>query len=107
MVPPAPARFSTGNGWPRFSWKRADRSRPRMSVAPPGTNATTMRAGFTGYAGSAASAGGAASVTAIKGGRRKAEGGRILAANGATARILIPVSPRDVAGFALLIRETF
>src|SRR5438067_12134248 len=48
MLPPAPARFSTMNGWPRISAIFGVTVRATMSVPPPGGNGTTTRIGLDG-----------------------------------------------------------
>ena len=45
ICPAAPPRFSTVNDWPRPCCKRSEKTRARMSVAPPAPNGTTT---FTG-----------------------------------------------------------
>ena len=43
--PAAPPRFSSVKGWPRFSARRLEKTRPRISVAPPAPNGTTTLTG--------------------------------------------------------------
>src|SRR5690554_4763936 len=50
MVPVAPGRLSTTNGWPSVSVNRLAITRATTSLEPPGGQVTTMRTGFTGYA---------------------------------------------------------
>ena len=46
MLPPAPGRFSTTNGWPSVSVSFCAVARARMSVVPPAGNGTTTRTGL-------------------------------------------------------------
>src|SRR5262245_47625872 len=50
IVVPAPGRFSTITCWPRVFDISAAVTREKVSVAPPGANATTRRTGFAGNA---------------------------------------------------------
>jgi hypothetical protein len=43
MLVVAPGRFSTTNGWPRYSESRGASTRAMMSVPPPGGKPTTTR----------------------------------------------------------------
>ena len=48
MLPPAPARLSTMNCWPKALVSSGASARARMSVVPPAANGTTMRTGLVG-----------------------------------------------------------
>jgi hypothetical protein len=48
MLPPAPARFSTTNGWPIASCRRLASARPTMSGVEPGGKVTTTLTGLEG-----------------------------------------------------------
>src|SRR5262245_33992437 len=50
IVVPAPGRFSTITCWPRVFDISAAVTREKVSVAPPGANATTRRTGLAGNA---------------------------------------------------------
>src|SRR5262245_49204087 len=56
IVVPAPGRFSTITCWPRVFVISAAVTRAKVSVAPPGANATTRRTGLAGKAWATASA---------------------------------------------------
>src|SRR5258706_16422097 len=47
-MPPAPARFSTTNDWPKLSLSLLATMRPSVSAVPPGAKGTTTRTGFAG-----------------------------------------------------------
>src|SRR5258706_11893756 len=48
MLPPAPARLSITNGWPRISPSFCPAMRAMMSVGPPGAKGMMTRTGFDG-----------------------------------------------------------
>ena len=48
MLVVAPGRFSTTNGWPRYSESFGASKRAMMSVPPPGGKPTSMRTGREG-----------------------------------------------------------
>src|SRR3989442_4381466 len=48
MLPPAPARFSTTNCWPKALESSGAIARARMSVVPPGAKGTTILTGLVG-----------------------------------------------------------
>src|SRR2546422_11039636 len=50
IMPEAPGRFSTTNGWPRLSESFGAMSRPTMSVEPPGAKPSIRRTVLVGYA---------------------------------------------------------
>ena len=55
-LPPAPARLSTMNCWPKARLSSGAMARANMSVVPPGANGTTMRTVLVGQAPCCASA---------------------------------------------------
>src|SRR5258708_25749765 len=50
MLPPAPARFSTTNCWPRLSLSFTPTILAMMSTGPPGAKGTMTRTGLLGHA---------------------------------------------------------
>ena len=48
MLPPAPGLFSTTKGWPSFCVRVLVTLRVRVSVVPPGENATMTLTGRSG-----------------------------------------------------------
>jgi hypothetical protein len=48
MLPPAPLRFSTTNGWPNAFCSRSASVRPMMSGVVPAGYGTTTRTGLEG-----------------------------------------------------------
>src|SRR5512141_2380544 len=50
MLPDAPGRFSTTNGWPKLLVRCSLSVRARMSVDPPGAHGTIIVTGLSGHA---------------------------------------------------------
>ncbi len=65
LLPPAPGRLSTPTCWPRRAPRRSATTRAPVSVTPPGVKGPTRRIGLLGKS-ACASAGGAASVSALE-----------------------------------------